>query len=83
MRPLATLFCPSVAVSVGGQAAVHVATLQAALRLAAPWLRVDDPWAVPDGDFRPNLLNTLVFLLSGWMQVRGEVGAGGEAWGEA
>ena len=37
--------------------------------MAHPWLRNDDPWAVPDGDFRPNLLNSLVFLLSTWMQL--------------
>ena len=65
------LFCPSVAVTVLGQASVHVASLAVLLGLAKPWLEgaAVDGWAVPDGDFRPNLLNSLVFILAGWMQV--------------
>ena len=39
------------------------------LELAAPWLAEEDPWAVPDGSFSPNLLNSLIFLLSTWMQL--------------
>jgi hypothetical protein len=30
---------------------------------------VDDGFAVPDGEFRPNLLNSLVFMLSAWVQL--------------
>ena len=32
-------------------------------------LRSNDPLMVPDGDFHPNVLNSIVFLLSGWMQI--------------
>ena len=29
----------------------------------------DDPLMVPDGDFHPNILNSIVFILSAWMQL--------------
>lgn len=29
----------------------------------------DDPLMVPDGDFHPNILNSIVFIISTWMQL--------------
>lgn len=45
-RPPAALFCRAVAVSVVGQASVHVISLLVVLQLAHPWLAAEDPWAV-------------------------------------
>ena len=68
-RPLSRLFCASVAISVVGQCGVHFWCLFRVLSLAAPFVQRHDPFMVPDGDFKPNLLNSLVFLLSAWMQL--------------
>jgi len=68
-RPLSQLFCTSVLISVGGQFVVHLASLLYILELCADHMVADDPLMVPDGDFHPNILNSIVFILSAWMQL--------------
>jgi cation-transporting ATPase 13A1 len=68
-KPNKKLFCSSVIVSVLGQSAVHIATLLLVVEMSQSYAEIDDGFAVPDGEFRPNLLNSLVFILSAWVQL--------------
>jgi cation-transporting ATPase 13A1 len=63
-RPPARVFHPRLLLSVAGQALVHLAVLVLATHVWADELAP----ATVDGDFAPNLLNSVVFLLSWTMQ---------------
>jgi cation-transporting ATPase 13A1 len=68
VRPLTSIFHPALFVSLLSQFVVHLATLiiavQAAKRHLPPDFDVD-----LDGTFKPGILNTVVFLVSGVQQV--------------
>ena len=68
-KPPSSVFCPSVAVSVAGQFAVHLACLVATLALCERYVAPEDPTMSADGKFQPNTVNSAVFLLSSVMQV--------------
>lgn len=68
-RPPNTVFCIPVMVSIITQSFVHVGFLIATLRLATPYIDILDPSMHPDGPFRPNVINTMMFLLSVMMQI--------------
>lgn len=70
-RPLSHLFCASVGVSVIGQTSIHVATLLFVLHLVQPWLDANnsEDAVLPDTEFKPNLLNSLTFVVGCWMQL--------------
>ncbi|ETV86372.1 hypothetical protein, variant 2 [Aphanomyces astaci] len=69
-RPLTRVFCASVLVSISGQFAVHLMTLAAALHVVAlPYVDLDDPAMHPEAKFRPNVLNSIVFVVSLHMQI--------------
>ncbi|RHY32190.1 hypothetical protein DYB32_002772 [Aphanomyces invadans] len=68
-RPLTRVFCLSVLLSMGIQFVVHLATLAAALDVALPFVDMDDPAMHPEAKFRPNVLNSIVFVVSLHMQI--------------
>jgi len=68
-KPNKKLFCSSVIMSIVGQSAVHIFSLLQVVEMSKPYAEVDDGFAVPDGEFRPNLLNSLIFILSCWVQL--------------
>ena len=59
----------SVMISIFGQFVIHLAFLAAALHLAQPFIKLDDPAMHPDGKFTPNVVNSIMFLMSSIMQV--------------
>ncbi|TDH72579.1 hypothetical protein CCR75_003885 [Bremia lactucae] len=68
-RPPSGVFCTSVMVSIFGQFAIHLAFLAAALNVATPFIEHGDPAMHPDGKFTPNVVNSIMFLMSSIMQV--------------
>ncbi|KAG7387437.1 hypothetical protein PHYBOEH_008244 [Phytophthora boehmeriae] len=68
-RPPSGVFCVSVMVSIFGQFVIHLAFLAAALRVAEPFIDPGDPAMHPDGQFTPNVVNSIMFLMSSIMQV--------------
>lgn len=70
-RPPARIFCAQVCVSIVLQFVVHLGCLMTTLEWAKPLvlLTSKDPSIAPDGPFRPNLVNTAIFLLSAVTQV--------------
>ena len=70
-RPPARIFCAQVCVSIALQFAVHLGCLMDTLERAKPLVlqTSKDPSIAPDGPFRPNLVNTAIFLLSAVTQV--------------
>mmetsp|Transcript_3189 Transcript_3189/g.9719 ORF Transcript_3189/g.9719 Transcript_3189/m.9719 type:complete len:1218 (+) Transcript_3189:107-3760(+) len=67
-RPPATVFHPSIFLSIMAQFAVHLVTLAVLVHISKGYLPENyDPDV--DGDFKPNVLNTIVFLLSTAQQV--------------
>lgn len=70
-RPPSRIFCAQVCVSIVLQFLVHLGCLMDVLERAKPLLTLTskDPSIAPDGPFRPNLVNTAIFLLSAITQV--------------
>lgn len=68
-RPPSSVFAIPVVASIIGQFAVHLLCLQVTLQLCAPHIDRDDPSMTPDGEFRPNTINTAVFLITAMMQL--------------
>ena len=62
-RPVTSIFDSSVIVSLIGQFAVHFAALQYAVRACDEYVDPDADEMSPDGDFKPNVINTVVFAL--------------------
>ena len=68
VRPLTSIFHPSLFISLLGQFAIHLTTMVVAVWKAKEILGPDhDPDL--DGTFKPGMLNTVVFLVSGVQQV--------------
>ena len=70
-RPPSRIFCLQVCLSIVGQFLVHLFCLMRSLELAKPLVARTraDPSFAPDGPFRPNVVNTAIFLLSAATQV--------------
>ena len=68
-RPPAALFTISFFFEILGQFAVHLLSLIAAVQAALPHTPQDKDTRDPDGDFKPNALNSAVFLVSTSMTV--------------
>merc|ERR1711871_225131 len=68
-RPRAKVFCIPVMLSLMLQFAVHLTCLVAAVSATQVFIDKVDPAMEPDGDFKPNVINTVVFLLSSTMQI--------------
>ncbi|CAK8996917.1 Probable manganese-transporting ATPase PDR2 (Protein MALE GAMETOGENESIS IMPAIRED ANTHERS) (Protein PHOSPHATE DEFICIENCY RESPONSE 2) [Durusdinium trenchii] len=67
-RPVSRIFCTPVIMSLVGQLAVHFAALFAVLHLTLPFVEADAEEMDPDADFKPNVINTAVFLVGLCMQ---------------
>lgn len=68
VKPLTSIFHPSLFISLLGQFGVHLATMYWATHAAKEYM--DDDFKVDlDGEFKPGLLNSVVFLVSNVQQV--------------
>mmetsp|Transcript_2561 Transcript_2561/g.3502 ORF Transcript_2561/g.3502 Transcript_2561/m.3502 type:complete len:519 (-) Transcript_2561:897-2453(-) len=68
-RPTSRIFCAPVGVSLIGQFVVHFAALLSVLDMTKPFIQADAEEMAPDADFKPNVINTAVFILGLCMQV--------------
>lgn len=68
VRPLSSIFHPASFISLLGQFAIHLVTMVVAVRAAKTYLPPDYQ-AELDGQFKPGILNTVVFLVSNVQQV--------------
>ncbi len=68
VKPLTSIFHPSLFISLLGQFVVHLVTMMWAVHTAKQYLEPD--WKVDlDGEFKPGILNSVVFLISNVQQV--------------
>ncbi|KAJ0409499.1 hypothetical protein P43SY_002389 [Pythium insidiosum] len=68
-RPPTGVFCVPVLASILGQSLLHLVALMLALQATQPFIERDDPAMHPDGKFSPNVVNSVMFLLSSVMQL--------------
>eukprot|EP00581_Thalassiosira_minuscula_P008067 CAMPEP_0183703840 /NCGR_PEP_ID=MMETSP0737-20130205/1419_1 /TAXON_ID=385413 /ORGANISM="Thalassiosira miniscula, Strain CCMP1093" /LENGTH=1670 /DNA_ID=CAMNT_0025930637 /DNA_START=59 /DNA_END=5071 /DNA_ORIENTATION=- len=68
VKPLTSIFHPSLFISLLGQFGVHLATMMWATHTAKQYLE-DDYKVDLDGQFKPGILNSVVFLVSNVQQV--------------
>lgn len=68
VKPLTSIFHPSLFISLLGQFTVHLVTMMWAVRMAKSHLP-EDYTADLDGEFQPGILNSVVFLVSNVQQV--------------
>ena len=68
VRPLTSIFHPALFISLLGQFAIHLATMVLAVGAAKRHLPPDHEVEL-DGEFKPGILNTVVFLVSNVQQV--------------
>ena len=68
VRPLTLIFHPALFISLLGQFAIHLATMVTAVHFAKKQLPPDQEVNL-DGQFKPGILNTVVFLVSNVQQV--------------
>eukprot|EP01083_Nonionella_stella_P030298 83088_1 len=66
-RPFPTIFSLYTAVSLVGQFAVHLLVLLKVKELARPFAPTDEDSLDPDTEFKPNVMNTAIFLASATM----------------
>ena len=66
VRPLTSIFHPALFISLLGQFTIHLITMMIAVYYAKKNLPSDYD---PDGEFKPGILNTVVFLVSNVQQV--------------
>lgn len=68
VRPLTSIFHPALFISLLGQFAIHLTTMMVAVYYAKQHLPPDHEVNL-DGEFKPGILNTVVFLVSNVQQV--------------
>jgi cation-transporting ATPase 13A1 len=68
VRPLTSIFHPALFISLLGQFAIHLTTMMVAVHFAKQHLPPDHEVNL-DGEFKPGILNTVVFLVSNVQQV--------------
>ena len=69
-RPPSKVFSPFVLLSVLFQCIIHFVVQIVALKWTTPYVDPSDPSMMRDGDFRPNVINTVVFIGTLVTQVR-------------
>jgi cation-transporting ATPase 13A1 len=68
-RPPSSIFHWSLTVSVSLQFICHLSVLIYLVHLCEPYIdRLSDESLVPDGDFAPNVKNSVLFLYQWWLQ---------------
>eukprot|EP00051_Salpingoeca_urceolata_P028599 m.487572 g.487572 ORF g.487572 m.487572 type:complete len:1322 (-) comp25148_c0_seq1:70-4035(-) len=68
VRPLNSIFHPAMFLSLVGQFAIHLCCMAYVVHMTKPYLPKDFV-PNPDGKFEPNLINSVVFLVSSIQQV--------------
>lgn len=68
-RPPTSVFDRSIIVSIVMQILIHLICLRQAVGLALPYVDRNDPSVHPDGDFKPSIINTVVYLMTFLMQL--------------
>lgn len=68
-KPPSSVFHRSVLYSILGQCVVHVVSIVVVGIAASEYVDPSDPSLSPDGKFRPNVINSALFLLSSAIQV--------------
>jgi len=68
-KPPSTVFAKSVLISIAGQFLVHLCSLIGTLYMCEVFSPSDQLSGSPDGRFRPNLVNSAVYMLSSIMQI--------------
>jgi cation-transporting ATPase 13A1 len=63
-RPHTSVFSPYMLLSIIFQFSLHLYVLITAVDMSRPHTEMDDEMRDPDGKFKPNLLNSVVFLVS-------------------
>jgi len=67
-RPPASIFHWSLTISVALQFAMHLFVLKFLVNLCEPFIdRTGEEW-IPDGDFKPNIKNSVMFVYQWWLQ---------------
>ncbi len=68
-RPPTSIFHWSLVFSVSLQFAIHLTVLVILVRMCEPFIdRLGDESLIPDGDFKPNVKNSVLFLYQWWLQ---------------
>lgn len=68
-RPPTSIFHWSLVISVFGQFLIHLYALIALVNLCEPHIdRLGDESLVPDGEFKPNIKNSVMFVYQWWLQ---------------
>jgi cation-transporting ATPase 13A1 len=67
-RPPNSIFQPAIMLSIFLQFLTHLAALILVVNMAQPFLIRGEDW-VPDKEFKPDVLNTSVYLLNFWINV--------------
>ena len=67
-RPPTSIFHWSLVISVSFQFAVHLTVLIILVNMCEPFIdRLSDESLVPDGEFKPNVKNSVLFLYQWWL----------------
>ena len=67
-RPPTSIFHWSLVISVSFQFAVHLTVLISLVNMCEPFIdRLSDESLVPDGEFKPNVKNSVLFLYQWWL----------------
>ena len=68
-RPPSSIFHWSLVISVSIQFAIHMAVLIKLVQMCEPYINRDtDESLIPDGEFKPNVKNSVLFLYQWWLQ---------------
>jgi cation-transporting ATPase 13A1 len=68
-RPPSSIFHWSLVISVSVQFMIHFAVLITLVRMCEPYIdRIGDESLIPDGEFKPNVKNSVLFLYQWWLQ---------------
>lgn len=67
-RPPSSIFHWSLVISVSIQFIIHLSALIYLVRVCEPYIDRNDESLIPDGDFKPNVKNSVLFLYQWWLQ---------------
>ena len=67
--PPSRIFTVSTALSMGGQFIIHMAALVGSVSITRPYIEANAEEMAPDAEFKPNVVNTAIFLVGLCMQV--------------
>lgn len=67
-RPPSSIFHWSLVLSVFGQFSMHLYVLKYLVDLCEPYIDRSDESYMPDGEFKPNIKNSVMFVYQWWLQ---------------